>query len=382
MLSLDKVKIPADSEFNLERAMELANLISVAYNEYEVWDNDKNLQKKDSLPEKITGSRAFIELHANQIEKFQTQNKHYNYLDQFWQQKPDKLETYERIHSFAFPQWWWADLFKLDGFLELFNSDIRDIIDNLTDLVTTEQIFGFIARSTNHPRRIFVVFRGTREAAEWFNNFRPKPAVFLKDKSLGEVRNGFNLIYTSEKENPNLDKFLSSRKFPPINETIAQFFETELTNGSEVFITGHSLGAGLATLAALHIHKIAEKKNVSPSIQLYTIASPRVGDETFAKYFDNFEKIKSFRIINSEDIIQSIPFPSTQVVDDETFNGMSESKKRRFEFLRNFLKRITGGQSEKHYQHVGIPITFTKQTGTIAGNHNLTETYRKALDNS
>ncbi|MBW4616659.1 MAG: lipase family protein [Desmonostoc vinosum HA7617-LM4] len=381
MFSLDKVTIPADSAFDLERAMELANLISVAYNEYEVWDSDDNLQTKDSLPKIITGSRAFVELHANQIEKFQTQNKSYNHLDQFWKQKPDKLETYERIHSFGFPQWWWADLFKLDSLLELFRSDIRDIIDNLTDLVTTEQIFGFIARSANHPRRIFVVFRGTREAAEWFNNFRPKPAVFLKDESLGEVRNGFNLIYTSERENFNLDNLLAPRIFPPIKETIAQFFETELKDDSEVFITGHSLGAGLATLAALHIHKIAEGKNINSSIQLYTIASPRVGDETFARYFDNFEKIKSFRIINSEDLIQSIPLPSTQVVDDETFNSMTKSKKRRFEFLRNFLKRITGGQSEKHYQHVGIPITFTKQTGTIAGNHNLTETYRKALDN-
>ena len=73
MFSLDKVTIPADSAFDLERAMELANLISIAYNEYEVWDSDENLQTKDSLPKIITGSRAFVELHANQIEKFKTQ---------------------------------------------------------------------------------------------------------------------------------------------------------------------------------------------------------------------------------------------------------------------------------------------------------------------
>ena len=48
-------------------------------------------------------------------------------------------------------------------------------------------------------------------------------------------------------------------------------------------------------------------------------------------------------------------------------------------FSRGFLETITDAQSTKQYQHVGISIIFTNQTGTIAGKHNLTKTHRKAL---
>jgi len=43
--------------------------------------------------------------------------------------------------------------------------------------------------------------------------------------------------------------------------------------------------------------------------------------------------------------------------------------------VRGLIETITNGQSPKHYQHVLVPIIFTKQTGNIAGNHNLTKTY-------
>ena len=58
---------------------------------------------------------------------------------------------------------------------------------------------------------------------------------------------------------------------------------------------------------------------------------------------------------------------------------MSNTKKARFLAFKTFLNAVTSGQAEKHYQHIVIPVTFTKQTGKIAGNHNLTNTYREAL---
>jgi hypothetical protein len=70
-----------------------------------------------------------------------------------------------------------------------------------------------------------------------------------------------------------------------------------------------------------------------------------------------------------------ILFPTTQVVDDAIFNTMNHAKKARTLWARWFLKTTTHGQSTKHYQHVGVPITFTKQIDNIAGNHNLTKTY-------
>jgi len=58
---------------------------------------------------------------------------------------------------------------------------------------------------------------------------------------------------------------------------------------------------------------------------------------------------------------------------------MQPTQKARLIWFRGFLETITDAQSTKQYQHVGIPITFTNQMGTIAGNHNLTKTYREAL---
>jgi predicted lipase len=51
-------------------------------------------------------------------------------------------------------------------------------------------------------------------------------------------------------------------------------------------VTGHSLGAAIATLTAAHL--LADF-NVNPaSVSLYTFGSPRVGDRAFADWFDGF----------------------------------------------------------------------------------------------
>jgi hypothetical protein len=370
MYPIDKVQFCPNSGFDLERAMELANLIAAAYDEYEVRDKQRKQEKQPPLPI-ITASTKFVDLPVNWLEEV-TEPNSYGRLDEYWK-KTGTVEKYERLDSFWFPEWYWGEALNSRNLWEFIKTDISDIFRNIEDLVVDEQLFGFIAKSQIQPTKFFIVFRGTREAAEWFNNFRPVPKPFLPEENfgeLGEVRNGFNLIYSSNKnrESKNLT----------IQRTIAKFFEEQQINDdSQIFVTGHSLGAGLATLAALHIHKIAELKDVRPSLQLYTFASPRVGDETFAKHFNS---IPSFRVINSEDLIQAVPLPTTQVVDEETLNGMTRAKQARFLAFRAFLEGITGGQVKKHYQHVGVPVTFTKQTGNIAGNHNLTRTYREGLN--
>ncbi len=50
MASLDKVQIPQNSGFELKRAIELANLLEVAYDEYEVWDYRQTKHLPENLP--------------------------------------------------------------------------------------------------------------------------------------------------------------------------------------------------------------------------------------------------------------------------------------------------------------------------------------------
>jgi triacylglycerol lipase len=66
--------------------------------------------------------------------------------------------------------------------------------------------------------------------------------------------------------------------------------------GCKIWITGHSLGAALATLAA---DRYANVQGV------YTFGSPRVGDGAFKKNFD----AEAYRIVNNQDIATRVPPP-------------------------------------------------------------------------
>jgi len=64
--------------------------------------------------------------------------------------------------------------------------------------------------------------------------------------------------------------------------------------GIKIWVTGHSLGAALATLAADRLQDVQG---------LYTFGSPRVGDEEFQSRF----QLKAFRVVNGNDIVTSMP---------------------------------------------------------------------------
>lgn len=64
--------------------------------------------------------------------------------------------------------------------------------------------------------------------------------------------------------------------------------------GVKIWITGHSLGAALATLSADRL----------PNVQgLYTFGSPRVGDKGFQANF----QVDAYRVVNGKDIVARVP---------------------------------------------------------------------------
>lgn len=66
------------------------------------------------------------------------------------------------------------------------------------------------------------------------------------------------------------------------------------------YITGHSLGGALATLAALDL--ALHLPHLKPRIQLYTYAAPRVGDPTFAAKYTQLIP-NNYRVINLADAV-------------------------------------------------------------------------------
>jgi triacylglycerol lipase len=74
------------------------------------------------------------------------------------------------------------------------------------------------------------------------------------------------------------------------------------TNHQPLFITGHSLGGALATLAAAKLHAFGY-----PVQGIYTFGSPRVGDRAFHDHFSQVFPTTAFRFVNNNDIVTRIP---------------------------------------------------------------------------
>ena len=198
--------------------------------------------------------------------------------------------------------------------------------------------FGFIAKRTfdNGNVGIFIVFRGTQENQEWYQNLNSKQEEFLGVPKLGLVNVGTHKIYTRAVINRDLyyarltdDGNLSyiKNRYPDLiyrdghSEAIAETVHKTLTDStkcpvnSQVFITGHSLGAGLATFAALHITTQTSFKPI-----VYTFASPRVGAPNFREQFAN-QEIECYRVTNSEDLVPTLPLANFSLTNVNLMNN-------------------------------------------------------------
>ena len=74
-------------------------------------------------------------------------------------------------------------------------------------------------------------------------------------------------------------------------------FEQHIGTKGPLFVTGHSLGAALATLAT------ARLQGTGRPLQTYTFGSPRVGDPTFAAHY---EAEHTYRYVNNTDVVTRV----------------------------------------------------------------------------
>jgi len=107
-----------------------------------------------------------------------------------------------------------------------------------------------------------------------------------------------------------------------------------------LWITGHSLGGALATLA---VAKLRQEKG-QPVNGLYTFGSPRVGNEKFADKFDNDFNKYTYRFVNDNDAVPHVPSEDlgfshigTRMQFDE--KGRLNNKKKKSSFLKKVVNR-------------------------------------------
>lgn len=147
-----------------------------------------------------------------------------------------------------------------------------------------------------------VVFRGTSDSwSDWSNDLDSTKIPWTGE---GLVHTGFYARFLSLWEaDPKcgvpegLATFLAARHTPDA---------TGKSPGGALYLTGHSLGAALATLALAHT-QIGQPK--VPVSALYTFGSPRVGNEAFAYSVADAAAGKTaiFRVVHGDDIVTSVP---------------------------------------------------------------------------
>ena len=120
-------------------------------------------------------------------------------------------------------------------------------------------------------------------------------------------------------------------------------------NNLKIWITGHSLGAALATLAADRYGNVQG---------LYTFGSPRVGDQDFKNDFN----VNAYRFVNNSDIVTKVP-PSSmychvgelRYIDSEgTIHDNSNRWEKWSDEIQGKFKNVFNalGQSKKGFTEV------------------------------
>ena len=82
-----------------------------------------------------------------------------------------------------------------------------------------------------------------------------------------------------------------------------------------LWVTGHSLGGALATLA---VAKLRQERG-HPVNGLYTFGQPRVGDEEFATHFNQDFGMYTYRFVNYNDVVPRVPTRLMNYRDTGTF---------------------------------------------------------------
>jgi predicted lipase len=137
-------------------------------------------------------------------------------------------------------------------------------------------------------KTLYIVFRGTE-------SFRD----CLSDANILQVP--MDLDNVLDEKRPKVHwGFL--RQFRSLQSDIEK--DIEDFNGTDIVISGHSLGAAQCTLAGLAF----ACKYPLDSISCYTYGSPRVGDQDFKKLFNKTIQLHK-RFVNEDDPVTMIPLP-------------------------------------------------------------------------
>jgi predicted lipase len=200
------------------------------------------------------------------------------------------------------------------------------------------RFYGVMARHRERLSEFVVAIRGTEGVVEWLDDAVVRLVPFHQVPHGGRVSRGFDRIYSTLKifkrhpaddgrfapratAEPEARRESMAGSFAEQLEQLADSLEAsdlrerirarpDARPARSCLVTGHSLGAALATLFVME----NEEKRKFDVSTLCTFASPRIGNSEFVRRFNRLP-ITSWRIVNSRDIVPRIPFHIPVLLD-------------------------------------------------------------------
>ena len=198
-------------------------------------------------------------------------------------------------------------------------------IATLNTTFDSDPVIGYVAADLV-SNTLYVVTRGTLTQNEWKQDFEFQqaalPAVFgvpTATASAIAVHTGFLTLFQQYQS----ALLTAINKYPVI---------------SRVVVTGHSLGAALASLNTLYLASALSKNTL-----MYAFAKPRVGNLQYAAYMSTLVPLTLFYLCNQDDLVPQLPFSVTICLANPSVPWV--------------------------YQHEGTMISFSVNWGGLGLNH-------------
>jgi hypothetical protein len=203
----------------------------------------------------------------------------------------------------------------------------------MSDFILNDEVqkfYGIVVRHKQQKHNFILGIRGTEGLMEWMDDAFVHLVPFRQVPDAGRVAYGFDRIYSTltvlkrhvGKEGTFAPKMAIepesarepmagtfARQLEQLTETLeeapptAQVAPAALPRRSFV-VTGHSLGAALATLYVME----NKGRNKIAITTVCTFASPHTGNKEFARIFDLLP-LDSWRIVNTQDLVPKLPIP-------------------------------------------------------------------------
>ena len=167
--------------------------------------------------------------------------------------------------------------------------------------------------SKDNPNIFNLTFIGTNSKRDWLADLDFYPIPLHVDESKTEVCLK-NHVHEKFKVHRGFYNQFLALWTSNLEKKVHKFFEENNHHSCKpkkqtLIISGHSLGGGLAIIAAIYVHQMVKQhrfRNVE--IKVLTIGAPRVVNDEMAMWYNTHLAKNTFRVVNHYDSIPNLPF--------------------------------------------------------------------------